>query len=119
MNNKDQQLIWEAYLKEGSLNKAIQDLAARYQDPRYHKPQGNMPLQPEEYNAYHMGYDLDEIEKVVKYLQAKYRVGIDYILHKERGVVDSTELPHTIEVHISIDDPELEELLSWAKEDEE
>ena len=104
---------------EGPINQAVKDLAARYQDSKHHKPQGNMPLQPEEYNAYHMGYDLDEIEKVVNYLEAKYDVGKDFILHKERGVVDSTELPHTIEVHISIDDPELEELLNWAKEDEE
>ena len=80
---------------------------------------GDKPLQPEEYNSHKMGYDIKAIDNVVKYLEANYDIGKDYILHKERGVVDPTEMPHTIEVHIHIDDPKLEELLSWAIKDED
>lgn len=103
---------------EGPINQAIKDIAARYQDSRHHKPQGNMPLQPEDYEPYHMGYDIKAIEKVVEYLQDNYDIGKDYILHKERGVVDSTEMPHTIEIHINVEDRMLDELLDWATEEE-
>jgi len=95
--NKDSHLIWEAMWGKTHIG-------------------GDKPLQPEEYNSHKIGYDIEAIDKVVKYLEAKYDIGKDYILHKERGVVDPTEMPHTIEVHISIEDLMLDELLGWAKE---
>jgi hypothetical protein len=66
-----------------------------------------------------MGYDIKAIEKVVEYLQDNYDIGKDFVIHKKRGVVDSTEMPHTIEVHKSIEDRMLDELLNWAKEDDD
>ena len=103
---------------EGPLNQAVKDLAAKIASGKQKLPQGNMPLQPEDYDAHAMGYDIKAIDEVVKYLDHNYDIGKDYILHKERGVTDKSEMPHTIEVHISVEDHMLDELLSWATEDE-
>ena len=95
--NKDTKLIWEAMWGNTHIG-------------------GDKPDQPEHYNLHKMGYDVHAIDNVVKYLEDNYDIGKDYILHKERGVVDPTEMPHAIEVHISIKDLMLDELLGWAKE---